>query len=158
MNESSFGSTLSPLLPRSEHHNETVILRGDNLTIDEVVRVARHGAQVLLTNEDDVLQHIKASCDFIAHAVEAGEIIYGVTTGFGGMANVMIASDYAAELQNNAIWYHKSGAGRRLPIADVRAGMLLRANSHLCGVSGIRFEIIQRIKTFLNARITLHGY
>jgi phenylalanine ammonia-lyase len=139
-----------------ENGDDVVVLCGENLTIDKVVRVARRGAGVRITDEAEVLRRIKASCDYIAHAVEASEVIYGVTTAFGGMAHVKIANEHATELQNNAVWYNKSGAGRRLPIADVRAGMLLRANSHLRGVSGIRFEIIQRIETFLNARVTPH--
>jgi phenylalanine ammonia-lyase len=138
--------------------DNTVVIRGENLTIPEVVRVARYGARVRLTDEEEVLRRVQASCDYITNAVETGKLIYGVTTGFGGMANVVISSEDAAELQNNLIWFLKSGAGRRLPTADVRAAMLLRANSHLRGVSGVRLEIIQRIETFLNAGVTPHVY
>jgi phenylalanine ammonia-lyase len=131
-------------------------VRGENLTIDDVVRVARHGVQVRLIDEDDVLRRIEASCNYITNAVEAGKPMYGVTTGFGGMANTVISPSDASELQNNLIWFQKAGAGRRLPRADVRAAMLLRANSHLRGVSGIRLEIIRRLETFLNAGVTPH--
>ena len=120
--------------------------------------MAHYGARMRLTHEEKVRQRVQASCDYITNAVETGKLIYGVTTGFGGMANVVISSEDAAELQNNLIWFLKSGAGRRLPTADVRAAMLLRANSHLRGVSGVRFEIIQRLETFLNAGVTPHVY
>lgn len=120
--------------------------------------MARHGAQACLTDHNDILQGVQASCDYIANAVESGKPIYGVTSGFGGMANIAISPEDAASLQNNLIWYHKSGAGQRLPIADVRAAMLLRANSHLHGASGIRLELIQRMETFLNAGVTPHVY
>jgi phenylalanine ammonia-lyase len=90
--------------------------------------------------------------------VESGAPIYGVTSGFGGMANVVISRECAALLQNNLMWYHKVGAGKRLPLADVRAAMLLRANSHLHGASGIRLELIHRMETFLNAGVTPHVY
>ena len=52
------------------------------------------------------------------------------------MANVFISPEMASELQQNLIFFHKVGAGRRLPLADVRAAMLIRANSHLLGISG----------------------
>jgi phenylalanine ammonia-lyase len=133
-----------------------VILRGEDLAIDDVVRVARHRAQVHVTSAEDVLRRVQAACDYVSDAVKAGKAVYGVTTAFGGMANMVIPGEDAAELQNNAIWLHKSGAGRRLPKADVRAAMLLRANSHLRGASGIRVEIIRRIETFLNAGVTPH--
>ncbi|WP_245246214.1 aromatic amino acid lyase [Nostoc sp. ATCC 53789] len=90
------------------------------------------------------------------HAVESGDPIYGVTTGFGGMANVVISPESAALLQNNLMWYHKVGAGKKLPLADVRAAMLLRANSHITGASGIRLELIKRMLVFLNAGVMPH--
>ena len=72
------------------------------------------------------------------------------------MAHVVISPTEAAELQNNAIWFMKTGAGKKLPVPDVRAAMLLRANSHLHGASGLRLEIIRRMVTFLNAGVTPH--
>lgn len=144
--------------PFVRNSDETVVVGNQNLAIDEVVKVARHGAQVLLTDKNDILQGVQASCDYIANAVESGKPIYGVTSGFGGMANIVISPEDTAKLQNNLMWYHKAGAGQRLPIADVRAAMLLRANSHLHGASGIRLELIQRMETFLNAGVTPHVY
>lgn len=136
--------------------NANVVVGNRNLTIDEVVSVARYGAKVRLTDKEDVLKRVQASCDYIADAVASGQPIYGVTSGFGGMANVVVSREYADQLQNNLIWYHKVGAGQPLPLADVRAAMLLRANSHLYGASGIRFELVQRMETFLNAGVTPH--
>ncbi len=135
-----------------------VVVGNRNLTIEEVASVARHGVQVRLTENPDVLQGVQASCDYISNAVETGQPIYGVTSGFGGMANVVISPEYAALLQNNLIWFLKSGVGKRLPLADVRAAMLLRINSHLYGASGIRLELIQRMEKFLNAGVTPHVY
>jgi phenylalanine ammonia-lyase len=145
-------------LPFTRTSDSTVIVGNSNLTIDEVVSVARYGATVHLTDNPDVLQGIEASCDYIQNGVESGQPIYGVTSGFGGMANVVISRECATLLQNNLMWFLKSGAGRRLPLADVRAAMLLRMNSHLYGASGIRLELIERMATFLNAGITPHVY
>lgn len=141
---------------RNRTSGVTITVGERRLTIDDVARVARQGAKVRITDREDILQGVQASCDYISEAVSSGKPIYGVTSGFGGMANVVISKDCAALLQNNLMWYHKVGAGKRLPIADVRAAMLLRANSHLYGASGIRFEIIKRIETFLNAGVTPH--
>ena len=142
--------------PQAEAANDVVIIGGKTLTIDEVIRVARHGPKVRLTDDETIWRRVEASCDYISEAVKAGKPIYGVTSGFGGMAHVVISPEEASELQNNAIWFMKAGAGKRLPIADVRAAMLLRANSHLHGASGLRREIIRRIETFLNANVTPH--
>ncbi|GAB1545341.1 aromatic amino acid ammonia-lyase [Scytonema sp. NUACC21] len=152
-NKSSVGS-----LTFTKNSNSTVVVGKQNLTIDDVVSVARYGARVCLTDRDDILQGVQASCDYIANAVESGMPIYGVTTGFGGMANIAISPEEAALLQNNLLRFLKSGVGKRLPHPDIRAAMLLRACSHLHGASGIRLELIQRIATFLNAGITPHVY
>lgn len=145
-------------LPLTETSDSTVIVGNGHLTIDEVVNVARYGTLIRLTDNSEILQGVQASCDYINNAVESGQPIYGVTSGFGGMAHVVISREQAAELQTNLIWFLKSGAGRKLPLEDVRAAMLLRANSHLFGASGIRLELIQRIETFLNAGVTPYVY
>lgn len=152
-------NTKNSFLLSSLKRSEKTIIAGDrDLTIDEVVSVARYGAQVELTGNYHVWKKVQASIDYIRHAVESGQPIYGVNSGFGGMANVVISRESAGLLQNNLMWYHKVGAGKKLPLADVRAAMLLRANSHLHGASGIRPEIIRRMKTFLNAGVTPHVY
>jgi phenylalanine ammonia-lyase len=139
------------------HGCDDAVVVGDRyLTVEEVISVARYGAQVRLTDNLETLANVQASCDFIHDAVASGEPIYGVTTGFGGMANVVISPESAALLQNNLMWYHKVGAGKKLPVADVRAAMLLRANSHITGASGIRLELIKRMLIFLNAGVTPH--
>ncbi|MBW4427546.1 MAG: aromatic amino acid ammonia-lyase [Nostoc desertorum CM1-VF14] len=141
-----------------ENPNNSIIVGEKHLTIDEVVKVARHGALVSLTDNQEVLDSVQASRDFINNAVETGQAIYGVTSGFGGMANVVISPECASLLQNNLVWFLKSGVGKRLPLADVRAAILLRINSHLYGASGIRLELILRMKKFLNAGVTPHVY
>lgn len=141
-----------------ENSNRTLVVGDRPLTINEVVSVARHGFQVRITDAPDILDRVQASCDYIENAVESGQPIYGVTSGFGGMANVAISRECAAQLQNNLIWFLKSGAGKRLPLADIRAAMILRLNSHLQGASGIRLELIERMANFLNAGVTPYVY
>ncbi len=135
---------------------KTVVIRGEELTIDDVIRVARHGAEVRLTADETVLQRVHRSRETVMNAVAAGEPIYGVTTVFGGMSNIIIPREEADELQNNIPWPHKTGAGKRLPVPAVRAGMLLRVNALMRGASGIRLEIMQRLVDFLNAGATPH--
>ena len=146
--------------PAVDTHSEAqgIILGEKALTVDDVVRVTRYKSSVQLTDDPVVLERMAASYRYIQKAVQNQEPIYGVTTGFGGMAHTVISSELAAELQDNLIWYHKTGAGRRLNSADVRAAMLLRANSHLWGASGLRQELVERLITFINAEMTPQVY
>ena len=75
---------------------DTVIIQGQGLTISEITQVARHGAQVKLTDDQDVVRRVEASCGYIADAVKACKPIYGVTTGFGGMAHLVIPPEEAS--------------------------------------------------------------
>lgn len=141
-----------------ENSDITLVVGYRPLTINEVVSVARHSVQVRITDAPEILGGVQASYDYIQNAVESGQPIYGVTSGFGGMANVVISPESAGLLQNNLIWFLKSGAGKRLPLADIRAAMILRLNSHLQGASGIRLELIERMAKFLNAGFTPYVY
>lgn len=136
--------------------DEPVVLRGRDLTVDEVARVARHSCTVRISNDPRIENRVRESHDYVGRLVEAGEKIYGVTTGFGGKSNTKVSADDARSLQETLLWFLKSGAGARLPVADVRAGMLVHANSLLRGVSGIRMELIRRFEIFLNRNVTPH--
>ncbi|MCI5076028.1 aromatic amino acid ammonia-lyase [Oricola sp.] len=135
----------------------TVTISGADLAIGQIAAVAR-GAKVAITNDPAVLDRIEKSRAVIQRAVETGEQVYGVTTLFGGMADQYVGPELLIDVQRVALWQHKSTTGPRLPDTDVRAAMLLRANSLLKGASGIRLEIIERYVAFLNAGVHPHVY
>jgi len=134
-----------------------ITISGDGLTIADIVAVSR-GEQVSLTSDRAVLDRVERSRAVIRQAVERGEQIYGVTTLFGAMADQYVAPDKLIEVQKLALWQHKSTTGPRLSVEDVRAAMLLRANSLIKGASGVRLEIIDRFVTFLNNGAHPHVY
>lgn len=127
-----------------------IVISGEGLSIADIAAVAQ-GAKVELSRDRAVLERVERSRAVIVRAMERGEQIYGVTTLFGGMADRTVGAEQIADLQKLALWQHKSTTGPRLPESDVRAAMLLRANSLMKGASGVRLEIIERFVTFLNA-------
>jgi phenylalanine ammonia-lyase len=133
-----------------------LVVSGEGLTIADVTRVARHGVRVQLSDEPTVTTALHLSCARIRQAVDSGDRIYGVTTGYGAMASVEIPRDEVAELQQNLLWHLTAGTGRRLSREEVRAAMIVRANSHMRGASGIRLELVRRLEIFLNANATPH--
>jgi phenylalanine ammonia-lyase len=135
---------------------DPLVITGRGLTINGVAHVARHGGAVRLSDDPDVAAALVSSCRCIRSAVEAGARIYGVTTGYGGMADVEIGREDVEALQTNLVWHLKAGAGRRLTRGEVRSAMLIRANSHLRGASGIGLELLRRLEVFLNAGVTPH--
>ncbi len=128
-----------------------VVLTGAGLTIEDVERVARRGARVML--DPSARQRVQASRDVIARLVAAGEVVYGVTTGFGALASTFVETEHARELQQRLLQSHAAGVGAPFPREVVRAMLLLRANTLALGHSGCRPELIDRLCAFLDLGI-----
>ncbi|HEX8368429.1 MAG TPA: aromatic amino acid ammonia-lyase [Pyrinomonadaceae bacterium] len=128
---------------------EKIIITGEALTFDEVVKVACQNAQVELGD----LEKVRKSRDFIARKVAGNAIIYGVTTGFGAKADRIIAPEDARELQINLLRSHSTGVGKNFPTRLVRAIMLIRLNTLVKGYSGVKVDTLERLRDFLNYQI-----
>ncbi|MFL5775646.1 MAG: aromatic amino acid lyase, partial [Chloroflexota bacterium] len=126
---------------------ETIVLTGADLTVADVEAVARKGARVTL--DDAARGRMQAARDVVERLVADGEIVYGVTTGFGALATRFIAPEDAARLQENLLKSHAAGVGAPLPREVVRAMLLLRANTLALGHSGCRPLVVDRLLAFL---------
>lgn len=125
-----------------------VIITGTGLTIVEVVAVARQKVPVRLS--DDAKRRITGSRAVVEGLVEKGAVVYGVTTGFGDLANVTIPGDHIEELQTNLLSSHSAGVGNALPEDVVRATVLSRINTFANGLSGIRLSTVEALVRMLN--------
>jgi len=115
---------------------------GRTLTLEDVARVAR-GQETEVNLTSQACEAIDASRRVVERALSTGEPIYGVTTGFGRLSEVLIPPARRLEIQENLIRSHSSGVGAPLPREISRAVMLLRANSLARGNSGIRREVVE---------------
>jgi len=129
----------------------SITLDGHSLSIADVVAVARGGATVAL--DPKALKAVTASRRAVEAAIDGGQTIYGVNTGFGKLAHVRIPPDQARQLQLNLIRSHASGVGDPLPVDAVRAMMLLRANVLVRGTSGVRPALPELLVEMLNGKI-----
>jgi histidine ammonia-lyase len=128
-----------------------VVIDGNSLRIEDVVAVARDHVRVEVAPAAAVrAQAARATVEGI---VARNEVAYGVTTGFGKLSEVAIPSDRLGELQVNLVRSHAAGVGEPLPVAEVRAMMLLRANVIAKGFSGARPAIAELLAGMLNARL-----
>ncbi|MGD9381371.1 MAG: histidine ammonia-lyase [Candidatus Thorarchaeota archaeon] len=130
----------------------TVVIDGTNLTIEDVVKVARHNESVELSETS--LDGILSSRDVIERAVKEGRTVYGVNTGFGNLSDVCIESKDLAKLQVNLIRSHSAGVGPPFSVEVVRGMVLLRANALAKGFSGVRLDVIELLIDMLNAGVT----
>ncbi|HLA90463.1 MAG TPA: histidine ammonia-lyase [Gemmatimonadaceae bacterium] len=128
---------------------DAVRLDGHSLTLAAVRAVADGGARVAIA--DAVRERMAATRRVVDALVARGAVTYGVTTGFGKLADVAIPRDKLAELQVNLVRSHASGVGPLLPRREVRAMMLLRANVLAKGLSGARAAVPELLCAMLNA-------
>jgi histidine ammonia-lyase len=131
---------------------EALVLEGDQLTIADVERIAR-AAETQVTLSAQALTRVNAAREVVDRAVREHRVVYGITTGFGALAEVVIPRDRIRELQHNLIRSHAAGVGAPLPEEEVRAIALLRANVLALGHSGVRPAVIELLLALLNHRI-----
>ena len=129
-----------------------VSISGNNLTIEDVVAVARHGERVEL--HPDARARIVRCRAFLDERIKAREIMYGVNTGIGEFSEVVLSDEQVRDFQRYLIYNHAAGIGEPCPEDRVRAAMVLRVNVHAHGHSGCRPEITDTLVAMLNAGVT----
>ena len=125
-----------------------LVIDGMNLKLEDVIKVARFGEQVSLS--DEAKGRVRQSRNYIDQLVQDERVVYGITTGFGKFSDVHISKSETELLQKNLIISHSCGTGPLFPEETVRAIMLLRANALSKGYSGVRLETLQGLLDMLN--------
>ena len=128
-----------------------ITVDGQTLTLEQVEAVARDRVAVGLAEE--AAERVRASRALLEGLIEGDAPVYGVNTGFGRLADVRIPRDEQRALQRNMVRSHVAGVGRPLPAEEVRAIILLRANTLARGQSGCRLVVVERLLDLLNRRV-----
>ncbi|MGZ3574289.1 MAG: histidine ammonia-lyase [Vulcanimicrobiaceae bacterium] len=130
----------------------SVDLDGKHLSLEAIRDIAENGAQVRVTAA--ARKRVAAARRLVDEKFGNGDAIYGITTGFGRLANVMVAPEDAAALQLNLVRSHAAGTGEPLAETFVRAAGVLRVSSLAAGHSGIRESTLNLLVDILNHGIT----
>ncbi|MFO7448218.1 MAG: histidine ammonia-lyase [Ignavibacteriaceae bacterium] len=118
-----------------------LLVDGSSLTVDKIEFFLNNNPEIKISEETK--KRVRRSRNLVEKWVNSGEVIYGVTTGFGEFSNVNISKENLAELQENLILSHAVGCGEYLPPAIVKIMMLLRLNALVKGFSGIRYSVLE---------------
>ncbi len=129
-----------------------VDLDGRSLSLEAIEAIAVGGAHVRVTPQAQA--RVAQARAFVDERFASGEAIYGVTTGFGRLANVPVAAADAGLLQLNLVRSHAAGTGAPLGEELVRAAGVLRASSLAAGHSGIKPETLALLVELLNRGVT----
>jgi histidine ammonia-lyase len=129
----------------------TVVVDGSPLTIDDVVAVAHRNATAV--PGEDLDARMEPARALVERVVANDETVYGITTGFGALANTRIRPDQASELQYDLLRSHAAGVGPLLEREVVRAMLVCRARTLAQGHSGVRPAIVRYLLTLLERDI-----
>lgn len=133
----------------------TLTLDGHSLRLDDLEPCLRGQALrlELAPRAKEAVAKARALVD--AH-IEAGDIVYGLTTGFGKLKSVAIERKDLVELQRNLVLSHCCGVGAPMPTAEVRAAQICRINELARGHSGVRVELLEALVRQFNAGFVPH--
>src|SRR3974377_2085440 len=99
----------------------SVALDGSSLTIEKLVRIARHGERVDLAPA--ALDRIRACRAMLEDKLRSHEIMYGTNTGIGEFSEIVLSDDQVNQFQKYLIYNHSAGIGDPAPIEHVRGAL-----------------------------------
>jgi len=138
--------------PKSDSENpnveQTVFLDGYSLSLSQIVGIGVGDLKVEL--ESEALKRCAESRAFLEDEVAKGRIIYGVNTSFGPMCGKIINDDEIETLQLNLIRSHAAGLGEPLKPYIATAVLVVRLNSLVKGFSGVRINLLERLRDMIN--------
>ena len=131
---------------------KTVSINSSGITFADVIAIARENAKVEISSE--ALARMQISRDQV-EALAQGELaVYGISTGFGALANRHIDPADRVQLQKSLIRSHAAGMGPFVEKEVVRALMTLRLKTLCSGRTGARPVVAETMAAILNANIT----
>lgn len=128
-----------------------IVLNGSSLTLKDLKRIARDRETVSIAEVN--MRLVDKASKYVKQIVKLDEPVYGINTGFGQLANVIINKEKVNELQRNLLVSHACGFGEPLAIEVVRGMLALRINALIKGYSGIRLLTINKLLELLNKNV-----
>ncbi|MEO3777774.1 histidine ammonia-lyase [Micromonospora sp. B11E3] len=127
----------------------TITITGEHLSLDTLRPVFRGPVRVALAPQ--AVENLRRAHQVILDAISRGDVVYGVNTGFGKLADRRISPSDLLELQRRSVLSHMVGVGDPLPDETVRAIMVIKLIGLARGHSGIRVETAEMLVDMINA-------
>ncbi|HEX6516527.1 MAG TPA: histidine ammonia-lyase [Nocardioidaceae bacterium] len=137
-----------PTAPTPAAAASTVTVTGEALALEDLVAVARGAARAALG--EGVEERMAFSRSVVTEAVDQDRVMYGITTGFGALADTHVGRADLERMQLALVRSHSAGVGEPLPDDVVRGLLLLRARTLTAGYSGVRVDLPRRLLELLD--------
>jgi histidine ammonia-lyase len=124
----------------------------DKLTVQKAISIAAGETEGRLNEETK--RRIIQSQRHVQAMADKGKTVYGVTTGFGILANTKISEEDTATLQYKILQSHSVGVGDPVPVEIAKLMMITKVHSLAQGYSGVQLSTIERILWHLENDVT----
>ena len=131
-----------------------VVIDGDRVSFDDMIAVARDGAQVSISKSKRFVRRMELTQKMLMDSMKKGVAVYGVNTGYGKSCGSRISMNIALKNGENIFRFHGCGTGEPIGIEETRAAMLCRIICLARGYSGVSVALLQQMADFLNCGIT----
>lgn len=125
-------------------------LDGRSLTLTDLAPLVA-GEPLKLSISKAAMARVRAARKVVEDHVKAGDVVYGLTTGFGKLKSVAIATEDLETLQRNLVLSHCCGVGPAMPLHEVRISQVLRLNGLVRGHSGVSAPLVEKLVRLFNA-------
>lgn len=133
-----------------------LILDGRSLSLSDFDVLLREapgeiGRDVQVSVSRSAMKAVRAARKVVEDHVKSGDVVYGLTTGFGKLKSVAVQESDLEELQRNLILSHCCGVGDPLPLHEARIAQVLRLNGLVRGHSGVSPALVEKLVRLFNA-------
>lgn len=129
-------------------NSPTIVISPEGASLDILRQPFEGPVHVEISSAAD--DAIRKSHEVISKIIDNGDVIYGVNTGFGRLADRRIPQDDLLELQRRVVFSHIVGVGDPLSDEVVRGTMVVKLLSLCQGNSGIRREVLDLLVGMVN--------
>ena len=129
-----------------------VTISTTGMSFEDLVAIARNGAKVKISESS--MAAMQSSRDHVEELAASETPVYGISTGFGALANRHVSQELRTQLQRSLIRSHAAGVGEPIEREVVRALMALRLKTLCSGKTGVRPVVATTMAAILNAGIT----
>lgn len=126
-------------------------LNPGQLNLADLRRIVHQPVEIRL--DQTAYAAIHRSAATVAAVIDTDQVVYGINTGFGLLANTRINKNDLELLQRSIILSHAAGTGELMSASCVRLMMVLKINSLARGYSGIRAEVIDALIKLVNLEL-----
>lgn len=125
--------------------------KAGNVTLFQVKQSLQK--KMTLALKDDCKEKVLRSRKIVDDILKRGDVVYGINTGFGKLADKKISPENLIDLQHNLLRSHAVGTGDLLNESISKLIIFLKINCMAQGFSGIRWELIDYLQKLYNSDI-----